>query len=52
VEAVISGEPGRTLAQDDEQERRWRLLLREETSGLPLLQRGAVAIGLDDSQQS
>ena len=41
-----------TPALDDEQERRWRLLLRDETSGLPLFNEAPLAIGVDDSQQS
>ncbi len=33
----VSAEMPTTLAVDDTQERRWRLLLPEEAGGLPLL---------------
>jgi hypothetical protein len=52
VEAVISGEPGRTLARDDEQVRRSRLLLLDETGGLRPGARPAARCSLDDKQQS
>jgi hypothetical protein len=35
---------------DDEQERRWRRLLLDETSGLPLLDRGAARYELDETE--
>jgi hypothetical protein len=36
---------------DDEQERRSRLLLLDETSGVPLLDRGAARYRLDEEEQ-
>src|SRR5215217_1888341 len=38
------------LATDDQQERRWRVLLRNETSRPRPLDRGALAIELDETR--
>jgi hypothetical protein len=51
VDAVVSAEAARTLAPDDERVRRARLLLPDETSRLLALDRGALAIELDDERQ-
>jgi hypothetical protein len=43
---------GRTLAMDAEQERRWRRLLLDETSGPPLLDRGGSLSSFDGTDHS
>jgi hypothetical protein len=52
MQAGVSAPAPMTVAADDEQVRRARLLLPDETSRLRSLDRGALAIELDEERQS